>query len=63
MSSKAAAAFAATIFSSNSRSPSGGFRIRPNPGLESETIRSRLAMRKAAQDAAQKRVGESARAK
>jgi hypothetical protein len=63
MRDKAAAAFAAAVFSSSRRSPSGGFELRPNPGvLENDSIRTRLAARRAAQAAAQKRLGESAAA-
>jgi hypothetical protein len=64
MSNNAAAAFAAAVFSSSRRSPSGGFQIRPNPGVvENDAIRSRLAARWAAQDAAQKRAAVTAIAK
>ncbi len=63
MSNNAAAAFAAAVFSSR-RSPSGGFQIRPNPGVvENDAIRSRLAARWAAQDTAHKRAAVTAIAK
>ncbi len=63
MSSKAATAFAAVVFSSSRRSQPGGFQTRPNPGLGSESIQARLAARKAAQDAMQRRAAEGAIAK